>query len=274
MNFRILFFFSMISGITLGQGWLPMGARSASLANASVALEDVWAFHHNPGALASIDRFSAGVCYENRFLLRELQSQGMVAAQPLKTGVISIGAQFSGYELYRTQKVGVGYSLKMSEKLSGGVQLNYQGLRLPENYGSRNSVTAEAGVIGSITDEWKIAASVFNIGRSRLSEFADDRFTTLMRLGTSYKVSDKALFLLEAEKNLEYRLRGKLGVEYKPIEPFFIRFGAATAPVEISFGFGYRYKGFQLDLGSAYHQVLGWSPHFSFTYQSGKRKGS
>lgn len=247
-----------------------MGGRSNSMANASVAFEDVWAYHHNPAGLASLKSFSAGLSYENRFLLKELQSQGLTVALPLKTGVLSFGAQLYGFELYRTQKVGAGYSIKLSEKFSAGVQLNYQGIRLTDNYGSKHSATAELGILGDITENWKIGVSVFNLGRAKLADFADDRFTTLMRLGTSYKVSDKVLFSAEAEKNIEYPLRFKAGMEYQAVKNFFFRFGAATAPVEITFGFGYKFKTFQLDLGSAYHQRLGWSPNVSLTYQLDK----
>jgi hypothetical protein len=270
MLLRTLLLFLFCPLISFSQGWIPMGGRSNSMANASVAFEDVWAYHHNPAGLASLKSFSAGLSYENRFLLKELQSQGLTVALPLKTGVLSFGAQLYGFELYRTQKVGAGYSIKLSEKFSAGVQLNYQGIRLTDNYGSKHSATAELGILGEITENWKIGVSVFNLGRAKLADFADDRFTTLMRLGTSYKVSDKVLFSAEAEKNIEYPLRFKAGMEYQAVKNFFFRFGAATAPVEITFGFGYKFKTFQLDLGSAYHQRLGWSPNVSLTYQLDK----
>jgi hypothetical protein len=268
---RILLLILILPFTSSSQGYIPIGARSASLANATVCLNDVFSFYHNPAGLASIDRVTVGAAYENRFLLRELQSQAMVGAVPLKTGVLSIGAQLYGYELFRMQKAGVGYSVKLAEKLSGGVQLNYLGLRLPDNYGSKHSATAEIGVIGELTENWKVGASVFNLGRARLADFMDDRFSTVMRIGTSYTVSEKALFLLEAEKHIEYKMRAKAGVEYRPSENFFLRFGAATQPIEMSFGFGYRFSSFQIDLGSAFHQRLGWSPHFALIY-SGKKK--
>ena len=271
MIFRFIFILGLLPFSSFAQGWVPMGGRSASLANASVALEDVWAYHHNPAGLASLKQISAGACYENRFLLRELQSQGLAVAIPMKTGVISVGAQLYGYELYRSQKAGVGYSLPLSEKFSAGVQMNYQGLQLGSNYGSKSTVTAEIGILGEITDEWKIGVSVFNLGRAKLAEFADDRFSTLMRLGTSYEISDKVLVLAEVEKNIEYPIRVKAGLEYEPLDRFFVRVGAATKPIELTFGFGYRFRSFQLDLGSAFHQQLGWSPHFSLTYQRQKK---
>ena len=79
------------------QGWLPMGSRSHALGNASVAIDDIWAYHHNPANLVSVKKLGFGLSYENRFLLKELQSQGLVVALPLKAGVISFGLQSFGF---------------------------------------------------------------------------------------------------------------------------------------------------------------------------------
>lgn len=253
------------------QGWLPSGARSMSMSNASVGLHDVWSYHNNPGALGKIDRLSAGLAYENRFLLRELQSQGLTIAIPMKVGVLSIGGLSYGYTQFRSTKAGLGYSLPLSEKFYAGVQLNYQGVQLAQNYGNANTVTAEAGIYTEVTENWSMGFSVFNLSRTRLSEFQDDRLTTVMRMGTAYTFSKKLLVAAEFEKSIEYALRFKSGLEYQILDDFYFRGGVATAPVEFSFGTGYDFGMIQLDLGTAYDMILGWSPHFSITYQ-GKQK--
>lgn len=250
------------------QGWQPMGSRSMSLSNATVTLEDVWAYHHNPAALSNLKKIEFGVSYENRFLMKELQSQGLVVAIPLKSGVISIGSQSFGYNQFRTYRNGLGYSMKLAEFLSVGVQLNHHFVRINSNYGNHQTVTAELGALAKINEKWSVAFSIFNITRNRISEFAEDRYSTLMRLGTKFSISEKVLVLAEAEKNIEHSIRFKTGIEYLPLDNFYVRGGFATAPIEFSFGLGYVFsKKYKLDLGSAYHQILGWSPHFSFTMQ-------
>lgn len=265
----LLFFASFFSFFySFGQGYYPMGGRSQSMANASATLEDVWAFHHNPAALTGIKKKEIGVSYENRFLLKEMQSQGVAFVLPIKRGVISAGGQRFGYRNFLSYKAGIGYSMKLSELLSAGVQMNYVGVRLPENYGSKGTVTAEVGLLAKITEKWKIGFSLFNLGRNKLADYQEDRFSTVMRLGSSYSISNKVLITAEAEKDVDYAIRGKFGVEYKLIDNFFLRGGFASAPIEGSFGFGYRLKEqVKLDIGSAYHQVLGWSPHCSFSFQ-------
>lgn len=270
MKICLTTFMLTVYGAFHAQGWQPAGARSMSMANSSVALEDVWSFQHNPGALARVRSTSAGLNYETRYLLKELQSQAFVFAQPLKIGVISAGAQMYGYKYYRTIRAGLGYSLKLGEKLSAGVQLNYQGLRI-ENYGSKGIVTAEAGILAKISEKVSLGFGIFNLGRTKLSSYEDDRFSTFMRLGISYKISGKVLVLLETEKEIESRLRIKGGLEYELLNRFFIRAGGASNPVEITSGFGYQFdNGLKMDLGSAWQQHLGWSPHFGLTYQFNK----
>jgi hypothetical protein len=249
------------------QGWLPVGARSMSLANSTVAVADVWSYHHNPGALAQVTQTSFGASYENRFLLKELQTQGLVCAVPLKVGVLSFGVQSYGYKTYRTNRIGAGYSLKLAEKIAAGVQLNYQGLRI-DAYGSKNTVTAEFGFLAKISEKVSIGFSVLNLNKAKASLFQDDRFSTYMRLGTNYQISSKVRVLLEAEKEIQSKLRAKGGVEYELLDRFYVRAGAASNPIEVTFGFGYQFKNrLKLDMGSAWHQQLGWSPHIGLTYE-------
>ena len=272
MRIAALITILLLTGTTAyTQGWLPSGARSMSMANASVSTYDVWSYHNNPGALAKLETFSAGISYENRFLLRELQTQGLAVAVPMKFGVLSVGGFSYGYTQYRSTKAGVGFSMPLAEKLYAGVQLNYQGIRFSQNYGSANSLTGEAGVYGEINENWSFGFSVFNLGRTKLAEFEDDRFSTVMRFGSAYNFSDKVIISAEFEKSIEYVLRFKSGVEYEALKNFYVRAGMATAPIEFTFGTGYDFNILQVDLGSAYHQILGWSPHFSLTY-TGKKK--
>lgn len=260
----------LLSLISYGQGWVPAGARSMSMGNASVTFNDVWAYHNNPGALAEVKNFSAGLSYENRFLLKELQSQGLAVAIPLKVGVLSFGGHMYGYNRFRSYKGGVGYSLKLAEMVSAGVQLNYQGITLSDGYGSRGNMTAELGVSGKISEKWKFGFSVFNLNRAKLADYEDDRFSTIMRLGSSYLFSKKFLLSIEAEKDLEYAFRFKSGLEYQVVEQFYLRAGVATQPLELSFGFGYHLKKVHIDFGTTYHQILGWSPHFSLVFDAVK----
>lgn len=255
---------------SIGQGYYPSGSRSMSMANASNTFTDAWAYFNNPAGLAMDNNLQAGLSYENRFLLKELQSQSAVVAIPLKVGVISVGGQTFGYRQFRSTKAGVGYSMKLSDRLMIGVQGNYQGLMLNENYGNKHTATAEIGILTLLTENWRVGVTVNNVGRAKLSEYSDDRFSTYFKLGTSYRFSKSVLMSLEFEKNLETALRVKSGIEYTPIENLYLRGGFATARTELTFGVGYDFGLLSLEIGSAYDQILGWSPNFSLTLDKKK----
>jgi len=251
------------------QGYNPVGARSNMLSNASVTLDYVWSYHHNPGATASIKSLSAGVYYETRFLTKELQTQALAVAIPLKKGVITTGAQFFGYEQFRQSRFGLGYAMQLTERFAAGVQLNGQQLRFGNNYGSTFNGTVEAGIRAKIAEKWNIGASVMNVGRQRISTL-DDRFSTVMRIGCQYLPSKRVLVLAEVEKDVLHPISFKGAIEYQPLDVLFIRVGTQSGPTHFSFGFGYCKKGFAIDLGTQYHQVLGWSPMIGLNYQLAK----
>jgi hypothetical protein len=268
MKISLLFPFLIFPMFLFAQGYQFVGSRSVALGNASVALEDVWSFHHNPAGLAGIKKVGAGVSYENRFMMRELQSQAFVVAYPMKKGVMSMGGQTFGFNAFRTYRTGLGYSLQLSDLFSMGVQLNHHFVRINPAYGNHQTVTGEVGALAKISPIWTIGFSIVNLSRNKISEFMEDRYTTLLRIGTTYKMSPVLMLLAEAEKDVEHPIRYKTGIEYLPMENFYIRGGFATQPIEYSFGVGYAFNGvYRLDVGSAFRQIIGWSPNFSFTVQ-------
>ena len=252
------------------QGWNPVGARSNSLAGASVTLTDVWAVHQNPGAVAEIKSFNGEIYYDTRFLTKELQNQSLAIAAPLKKGVIMGGAQLFGYTEYKHTRVGLGYALQLSENFSMGIQGNFQQLRFNENYGSVISGTAEAGFLAKINEKWNIGFSITNIGRQRIANL-DDRFNSVMRFGTSYSPSKQVKCLGEVQKDFIYPISFRGAIEYFPIEKLVIRAGAQTGPTNFAFGFGYQNSGIQIDFGTKYHQQLGWWPCVGFNYIHNKK---
>lgn len=254
------------------QNWQPMGTRSNSLANCSVSITDIWAFHNNPGALGNLKKTAFGFSYQNRYLLKETQFQGFCFASPTKIGVISIGGQFYGSDNLKTYRAGFGYSLKLTEFLAAGVQLNSLGIRLPSYYGSKNSLTAEIGLQATINENWSIGFSAFNISNSKLASYQNEQFSTIMRLGTAYKVSKNVQVFLQADKSINHKIQYKTAFEYNSKEKFFFRGGISTEPLLISFGLGYHFKKMDLNLGSSYQQILGWCPSFTLNFELNKKQ--
>jgi hypothetical protein len=268
--------FSIIARALIPFIWQPIfaqpepivGARLTACGAAHVALSDPWAFQSNPGALASMTQTTVSATYQSRFLLKEMQSQGLVFVQPIQRGVLSFGGSMHGNELLRSLRGGLGYSMKLSEKFYAGVQFNYNRIALAENYGTQSTITAECGVFVALTENWKLGASVFNLGRAKLTDFQDERLATQLRLGSSISLSKLVFLCLEAQKDVEHPLRIKAGLEYLPNKSIAFRAGCKLNPLEISSGFGCIWPAFQLDVATQYHQFLGWTPQVTFTFRT------
>jgi hypothetical protein len=271
------YFFILIAGLMFctsvsAQNFRQIGSRQSGMAYAAVALNDIWAYHNNPGMLGFLQETGAGVYYENRFFLEEFQYQGLVYAQPLKRGTISLGGQYSGFDLYSTSRAGLGYALALSEKLSMGVQINYMNVRQPSYYGTKHGVSGEFGLGVKVTPKWTFAMAINNLTRSRLADFQNERFETIFRAGTLYELSKRVIISTELEKDIAFPLRLKVGVEYHPAEPFYIRAGAAVNATSLALGFGYVIKNLRIDISSNYVQPLGFHTAASLNFIFLKRK--
>ena len=128
--FSFIIFLIVGQCLFAGNDNLPIGARSAGLANASVTLNDVWSAHHNQAGLGWIKKATAGVSYENRFLVPELGLSGAVLALPLSgnKGTFGLSVRKFGYSQYNESKIGLGFGRSFGEHLSIGMQLNYHSM--------------------------------------------------------------------------------------------------------------------------------------------------
>ena len=148
-----------------------------------------------------------------------------------------------------------------------GVQMNYQGINLPDSYGSSHKMTGEFGILYLINEHWKIGAAVFNFANARLSEYYDDRLTSALKLGVNFAPSKKVQILVDLSKDLDYPMISvHAGAEYAILTNLFLRLGVSTKPETFSLGFGYQLKSFRFDLSTQYHPTLGLKPQFGLVY--------
>lgn len=262
----LVFLLFLVSSTAFGQLNTHFGGRSAGLAHASVALSDGWSSHNNQAGLAWLEQSQAGVFVQNKFLLKELNYGGFSYAHVLKTGALALSYSNFGYQLYGESKVGLGYGMKFSDIISGGVQLNYHNTRLANNYGRKSSLTAEIGMQAYLTDKLILGVHLFNPSRTKLNDYTNEKIATIMRFGVSYKFSKQVLATVEVEKDIDFRPIFRAGLEYKINKTMYLRGGVGSQPTLASFGFGINVQSFKIDLAASYHQILGFTPDFSLTY--------
>ena len=246
----------------------PVGARAAGVANASVTYSDVWSSFHNQAGLAQVNDISAGVYFENRFLISDLSVKGFAVALPTaKVGTFALSATMFGGSLYNEKKAGIGYAKKLGQKFSAGVQVDYLSTFIAEDYGNRSSFAVEIGMLAEPVKNLKLGVHLFNPNKAKLAEYADERIPVIMRFGASYKFSEKVLISAEEEKDIDQKSVFKSGIEYHIAEVLYLRGGISSNPSLTTFGFGLKInKQFLLDMASSWHQQLGFSPQFSLGY--------
>ena len=245
----------------------PLGARSQGMAGCGTAISgDLWNAQNNQAGLAFIKTFQAGAFYESRFMVNGLGMKAMAAALPTKQGVFGLDISSFGFNLYSENKAGLSYAKAFGTRFAASVQLDYFNTHIAENYGSASTICGEFGLMAMPVKNLTLGFHIFNPTRSKLSGNLTERIPTIMRLGTVYSFSDRVFVSLEAEKDVDYKpvLRG--GIEYRPIDNFYLRAGAASQPNMMSFGCGIVMKKLRLDIASTFHSVLGFSPSVGLQY--------
>ncbi len=266
----ILSFLLAVLGSYATNGNDVIGSRATALGGFSTTLSDLWSTNNNQAGLGFVNELSAGMYYENRFMLKETSYKAGAFVLPLKTGAIGFSVTSFGYSAYSENKAGLSYGIKLAEKVAVGVQLNYLNNRLTGDYGQSNTFTAAIGVISPLTKELTVGVHIYNPNRTKLADYNNERVPTIMKLGLDYKFSEKVFLAVEAEKDINFSPVVKVGVEYHAIEMLYLRGGISTNPTLSSFGFGLKLKDFKLDISSSFHQTLGLTPSVSLIYVKSK----
>lgn len=249
-----------------GNDNLPLGGRATGMANTGLCISDVWAIHYNQAALADLREISFGASYESRFLVQSLGVQSLAVAIPAKRGTFGFNYTGMGDKFFLETKIGLGYGMKLSDKVNLGIRLNYHALRLGNNYGKAHNLTFEIGILAKPTKNIQIGFHLFNPTQTKLNDYQGEEIPVVMNLGISYKFSDKVRGNIEVEKDIDLPFSVKVGMEYSPTKFFFIRAGIITNPGMPTIGFGLKKGKFKLDFSSAFHPRLGITPTLGLRY--------
>jgi len=266
--YKISLFFFFVSLLTTvchaGNDNYPLGARSAGMATSSVMLTDIWASANNQAALGYIERPAAAVYYENRLNVKSLSLQAGTVAIPVHSTVIGVNYRYFGLSIYNESKFGLAVGRRLGEKFALGVQMDYFHTHIAGDYGNFGILCGEVGLLCEPVEKLTVGVHVFNVSQSRQKVNLDERVPTIMRFGIGYAIHEKATISVETEKDLRMDAVFKGGLEYSPVGDLFFRCGMSTGTMyQYSFGLGYGWKYFTVDISFSHHKFLGYSPHIS-----------
>ncbi len=266
MRIVIVFFLVMAFFNMDAQNGTPPagGAKGIAMGNLGVSFNDINAAFANQAGLAFLPKTAFTLFGESRFALSEIKTVSAAAALPTKSGTFGLTVSYFGYESYNEQRLGIAYARKLMDKLAIGIQFDVLNTTIP-NYGRRTLFSFEAGLQYEVLDNLTVGVHAFSPVRVEIVE--DEDLPTVFELGFAYKASDKVTFYGEVEKDIEYPLVVKIGLEYSIVTSFYLRGGINLNPTQLSFGLGYEANdNLSIDVGASFHQTLGVSPALSVNY--------
>jgi hypothetical protein len=280
--------FSFTPALLYAQGNGPMGhgARAVALGNASTTLtNEVWATANNAAGLGSLTQPTAGIYFENRYLIPGLNLAAVAVALPMgdiepaavavparaSRGVLGLEAQRFGGVLYSETRVGAAYGYQLGVVSIGGrldmLQVSLQDL------GSRRVAVASLGGQATILPQrLSFGLYLYNISQAKLAEYQEERVPTVLRAGLAYHASKQVLLVAEAEKDVEHEAGLKAGLEYLPTPAVAVRLGYTTLSQQTTGGIGVRAGDFQFDYAAGWHSALGLSQYIGVNWQWARTK--
>lgn len=245
----------------------PVGAKHAAMGNTGVMTPSIWSTSHNQAGLAYLKTTEIGLHYENKFLIQELGLSSLSFALPTKkSGTFGLNYNHFGYAKYNENKIGLSYAKMFGGTFAASVQIDYFQTHIDEEYGNKGVPVAEIGILSQPVKGLYIGAHAFNVSRTKMDNYSNERIPTTFKLGLGYAFSEKALVCIETEKDIDKKAVFKGGIEYQLLVNLYLRTGIITNPVQNTFGIGYKMKKFKADIAFATHPVLGLSSQISISY--------
>ncbi len=239
------------------------GAKQISMSNSDVALSnDVFSLFNNPAGLAQMNWRELGIYYSpSPFGFSELANGFIAYHEPFDFGSIGVGAMTYGFELYRENKISVGFSYNYLNKFFAGAAVNLHTVSI-KNYGSDNAFYLNIGGLFYLTQYFRLGFSVQNLNRASFGN-EKDNIPLIYNTGFSYGVMEDLTFNLAVEKDIRYNYSLRGAIEYYLLEYLSLRTGFSNEPSSYSAGIGINYSYFSLDYAFFTHTDLG------LTHQAG-----
>ena len=260
MKLFILMFFVLNSYLGIAQSLrYPISQPYISLSAYSVYQNDPMSFTGNQAALARSKNAGAGVFGERRFLLNETSAYTFAVALPTRLGNFGVQLNYAGFKNFNENKIGLAYARSLGKRVDVGVQFNYYGYRIPA-YGNASTVNFEMGTIIHVSDKLHAGLHVYNPVAGKLGKNSREKLASAYKFGLGYDASDKFFISSEVIKEEDKPVNIIAGLQYSFVKQFFLRAGFSSESGGGYFGAGIGWKNLRVDLSSAYHPQLGFSP--------------
>ncbi|SHG75834.1 hypothetical protein SAMN04488109_1711 [Chryseolinea serpens] len=227
-----------------------MGAPAAGCAYASSCTRDEWALFNNVAGLADVKNTTAAFTYNAVPSFKLFNRMAAAVAVPVRFGVAGVGVYRLGNDLYNEQLLTAGFSNTFG-LASLGIRVNYVQYNAA-GFGTKGAFSLSFGGIATLTPALSVGAHIINLNQPVLSKADGERLPTVVCAGIGLKVAPQTRITTEVEKDLDYPLLWKTGLEYRFQKKVFFRTGFAFHPNAGFFGFGFKPKTLSIDYAFQY----------------------
>jgi hypothetical protein len=223
----------------------------------------------NPALVALSENKSIRMSYFNRYNLKEL---GTVSGSfYFPNDLLSAGMHISsfGYDAYRESLFRLFAGKRLNERWALGVGIQYALLQTELFEETPSRLSTDIGLTFSPVDNLLAGLLMMNMPSVKLGGKDHDvkAFSSYaIQVGFQWGFVDNLFISGHLGSNGERALSGGLGMEYVPFERFSLRVGVAGSPFLPSFGAGYCFRHFTVDVSTVYHPVLGTSTGVGVSY--------
>jgi hypothetical protein len=249
-----LFIFSSLTA-SAGDPYRPTaGAGEAGTEYVCIMKNGFWSSFHNQAILGLNTSLTFGLNYENRFNIKELGTRTTGIIIPV--GKTSLGAVYShfGYPDFKRDMTGLACGLRISKKISAGVQVDYFSERGSGEYYKNQSITCEAGLLMNPSENTSIGIHIFNPVPNSIRKTS---MPMSLRIGAGTNLNRTLFTGIEVEFSSGQKIILKTGFEYEAAKKLWLRGGFCTDNNSFSFGLGWLVKMVQMDIGFVTHEKLG-----------------
>jgi len=269
MQYRIFFLITMLIPFQLLAVHDPntRGARSSGMGNIGVVGTGFSSVYNNQAAMVYFNHTAASIDYDQGYFAdKALSTKSGAFILPTGAGVFGLNMSYFGYQQFNEQKIGLAYGKALGKHLAIGVQMDYFRSFIGNSYGSAQALSFEIALYSKLNESLELGAHVFNpIGMEIGNQIAEP-IPIAFQFGLLYHVDKNLILATEVEKILDKKESYKIGLEYMIANHFMVRTGLATSPTLFTFGFGLNMKNFLLDIGTGFHQTLGFTPRVSLQF--------
>jgi len=227
-----------------------MGAPAAGCAYASSCTRDEWALFNNVAGLADVKNTTAAFTYNAVPSFKLFNRMAAAVTLPVRFGVAGFGVYRLGNNLYNEQLLTAGFSNTLG-LASLGIRINYVQYSAA-GFGTKGAFSLNFGGIATLTPALSLGAHIINLNQPMLSKADQERLPTIVCAGICLKVSAQTRITTEVEKDLDYPLLWKTGLEYRFQKKVFFRTGFALHPNAGFFGLGFKPKTLSIDYAFQY----------------------